>query len=139
MKDKDFRPGDPVTFVVGSDKTIKTFVKEIRPNQVNPYQVVTEHGESFTKDGRYHCDVIYPSLFHGHNVTVKIEGEETPRRTVKRWVNIRFLKHKSFMLSRYYTSERDALEWATYDEETYHHVFAAKAVEIEIPEGEYNE
>ena len=134
MKDKDFRPGDPVTIVLGSRKTIKTFVKEIRAECSFSYPVLTENLDSFTKEGHYPFDDISPSLYHGHNVTVKIEGEEVPKRTVKRRINIRIMRDGSCLVSRYYLSKEAALSAAEHHEEAYNHVFVAKAVEVEVPE-----
>ena len=135
MKDKDFRPGDPVTYVDKENNLIRTYVAKIKDYQKHPVNI-TDYVETFLKCGRSWEHDKYPSLFHGHNVSieVKIIGEELPKRTVKRWVNIRIMKDGSYLVSRHYLSKEAALSAAKHHEESYNHHFVAKAVEIEVPE-----
>ena len=135
MKVKDFRPGDPVTYVDEDNNLLRTHVAGIEDDQNYPVTIV-DYGETFLKDGKHWEHDKYPSLFHGHHVSieVKIIGEEIPKRTVKRWVNILLMKNKSYMVSKHYTSEKDALSKAEDAEKFTDHVFIAKGVEIEVPE-----
>lgn len=85
---KEFEVGDKVSWLQLSELIIlKGKVKETGLKNKQLILVEFEGGtqETFTLKGQYWSDKVR-NLFHGHNVTFKIEGEEEPKRNP--WVNI---------------------------------------------------
>ncbi|MDY6827251.1 MAG: hypothetical protein SVV67_08810 [Bacillota bacterium] len=89
MGKKDFKLGDKVTYIpyYRKDKIQNGFV--IESDDAKPYgvRVLLDGGKelSFMHSGIMYAGDVIRTLYHGHNVTVKIEGEELPERmTVER-------------------------------------------------------
>ena len=124
MEEKDFRPGDPVTYVNHG-------------NSVHRATVIDQPTNSRVEidDGGVDRCVNPRNLYHGHNVQVQIIGEEKPKRTVKRYVNL-FLDYKNEVSASimYHRSIKDAYDDAKTQEERCNMSYVRKAVEIEIPE-----
>lgn len=70
---KDFKVGDRVTAVIGRNGVFAGFVVSCEYRSV---AVVAREGQGI-QDAQWYCD---DNVFHGHNVTVKVEGEELPDR-----------------------------------------------------------
>ena len=127
LKIKEFKVGDPVTFVGRGGFKLEGYIEKIEEFVEVSFRK-DRHLEWFsllfhTNGKRYSFDT-GPSLFHGHNVTVKITGEEIPDR--KRWVNLYISDETNRIFARkQHTSPSKAKESAGEDA-------IAVAVEVKI-------
>lgn len=129
--ERDFRVGDKVTCILLGPGE----VDEVCSSSKLPVVIRFYSGRvsQYTQDGR-HQSHFCRTLYHGHNITFEVTGEEVPKRTVKRYVNLN-PSHADNSV------QGDPGHWEQYETKEKAKAFAdpdavAVAVPVEIPEGE---
>lgn len=125
--DKDFRKGDEVTCLMRGEGIIK----EVSDNPDETFPLIVVFGDPtvyycYTKAG-FSQNAEYPTLYHSHNITIKVFGEEIPKRMTIKYANLFFDQNNGEVFSsRFFDTKEEAINSHTES-------CVAKAVMVEIP------
>lgn len=128
---KDFREGDKVTCLLYGRGIVDN--PDGAPHSY-PVKVCFENGMEamYTGDGHLFKRT-NKSLFHGHNLSVRVSGEEKPRRAVRRYVNLYYDKERGVYPGVYFFKTKEEALRARSDSSD---GIVASGVPVEIPEGQ---